>query len=205
MPLVLLHGGGNDRSAWTHLMPTFAQTHRVVALDLRGFGDSDRADAYSFELMRDDVIGVLDILGADRTDLIGHSMGGTIAWLVAQAQPDRLAHLVVVDTPITRVGSEPIVLGPQPDPPPPFDWRALEAVIAQVNSPDPQWWADLALVTAPTLMLAGGPSSHVRQETFTEALPLLKHGHLTEIPVGHHIHRVAPEAFLSAVLPFLAT
>lgn len=52
-------------------------------------------------------------------------------------------------------------------------------------------------------MLAGGPASHVPQELLAEALALLKRGRLVEIPVGHRLHREAPDAFLEAVVPFL--
>lgn len=52
-------------------------------------------------------------------------------------------------------------------------------------------------------MLAGGPESHVRQQSFADALALLPDGRVHEIPVGHHIHEEAPEEFLAAVTPFL--
>ena len=61
-----------------------------------------------------------------------------------------------------------------------------------------------SLISAPTLMLAGGASSHVPQHLFTEALALLRDGRLAEIPVGHHIHRDAPDQFVAAVAAFLA-
>ncbi len=66
-------------SVWTerdwHMPPQLAQTHRVYALDLRGHGASDFPGQYSFELMRDDVIGFLDAVEVGRCVLIGHSMG----------------------------------------------------------------------------------------------------------------------------------
>lgn len=104
-PLVLLHALGQDRSSWEPVAPALARTQRVYAVDMRGFGDSDRPGRYSYAEMRDDVLALLDVIGADCADLIGHSMGGTVAWLVAQARPDRLAHLVVEDTPPPRRGS----------------------------------------------------------------------------------------------------
>jgi 3-oxoadipate enol-lactonase len=53
------------------------------------------------------------------------------------------------------------------------------------------------------LMLAGGPDSHVPQQPFADALPLLRDGRMHEIPVGHHIHQAAPDRFLASVMPFL--
>jgi pimeloyl-ACP methyl ester carboxylesterase len=204
-PLVLLHGGGNDRSSWAGVAPGFADTHRVYAPDLRGFGDSDRPGAYSFELMRDDVLGLLDHIGAETVDLVGHSMGGTVAWLVAQARPDAVAHLVVEDTPLPRPGDTPVPVPDRPEGDLPFDWAAVDAVMRQLNDPDPAWWRGIRTVTAPTLVLAGGPSSHVDQGLLAEAAALLAYSRLVEIPVGHRIHADAPGTFLARVRPFLAS
>ncbi|GAA4199832.1 hypothetical protein GCM10022220_03200 [Actinocatenispora rupis] len=202
-PLVLLHGGGNDRSTWAGIAPAFAATHRVYAPDLRGFGDSDRTAAYSFEAMRDDVQGMLDTVGAGPVDLVGHSLGGTVAWLVAQARP--VAHLVVEDTPLPRPGSAPLPVPQRPAGDLPYDWAAVEAVMRQLNEPDPVWWRDIPTVTAPTLLLAGGPSSHVDQGLLADAAALLPDSRLVEIPVGHRIHATAPEAFVAQVRGFLAS
>ncbi len=205
IPLVLLHGGGGDKSSWDTIAPAFASTHRVYAIDLRGFGDSDRPGTYSFETMRDDVLGLLDVIGADRADVVGHSMGGSVAWLVAQEQPGRVAHLVVEDSPPPKAGVKRLTLGPRPETEPPFDWDALVAIVREFDEPDPRWWDRIDAVTAPTLMLAGGPLSHVPQDLFTEALALLQDGRIVQIPVGHHIHRDAPDQFLAEVVPFLTT
>jgi pimeloyl-ACP methyl ester carboxylesterase len=207
MPLVLLHGGGSDSSSWAGVAPAFAAAHRVYAVDLRGFGASERGGPYGFEPMRDDVLGLLDVIGAGPVDLVGHSMGGTVAWLVAQElavgnQLDRLAHLVVEDSPPPRKGASRLQLGERPAEVP-FDWDALVAVVAGLNDPDPRWWDRLGSVTVPTLLLAGGSSSHVPQHLYPEMVALLPHAQLLEIPVGHNIHRDAPDQFLAAVLPFL--
>jgi pimeloyl-ACP methyl ester carboxylesterase len=202
-PLVLLHGGGSDSSTWAGVTPAFAGTHRVYAVDLRGFGATGRGEPYGFEPMRDDVLGLLDVVGADQADLAGHSMGGTVAWLVAQQQPGRLAHLVIEDSPPPKPGASRIQLGERPADVP-FDWDALTAVAAELNDPDPAWWDRLGSVSVPALLLAGGPSSHVPQHLFAEMTSLLPDARLAEIPVGHHIHRDAPQEFLAAVLSFLS-
>jgi 3-oxoadipate enol-lactonase len=205
-PLVLIHALGTDKSSWDAIAPAFAGTHYVYAADMRGFGDSDRPGQYSFQDMRDDVLGLLDAIGADRADIVGHSMGATVAWLVAEAQPERVAHLVVEDTPPPRQGVR-LPRTPPSEPPEevPFDWQALLAVAAQVNDPDPVWWDQVPAVTAPVLMLAGGQDSHVPQHLFAEVLARLPNGRMLEIPVGHHIHEHAPDEFLTAVKPFLGS
>jgi pimeloyl-ACP methyl ester carboxylesterase len=97
--LVLLHGLGDDGGTWEVVGAEFAQYFRVLAIDLRGHGLSDWPGTYSFELMRDDVLGVLDELGLDRVNLLGHSMGGTVAYLIAEKEPGRIERLILEDTP----------------------------------------------------------------------------------------------------------
>jgi 3-oxoadipate enol-lactonase len=199
--LVLLHGLGGQASTWDTVGAEFARSHRVLAIDLRGHGDSDRPGVYSFELMRDDVLGVLDRLGLDRVSLLGHSMGGTVAYLIAEQEPGRIGRLILEDTPppfpMGRMDRE------RPDGPLPFDWAVVPAIYAQLNEPDPAWWDRLTDITAPTLVIAGGPASHVPQDKLAEAAARLPHGTLQVIPAGHEIHANRPAEFTAAVLEFL--
>ena len=101
-PLVLLHALGEDAADWDGVTPAFARHWRVYALDLRGHGRSDRPGDYSLELMRTDVLGFLDALALERVDLVGHSMGGVVAYLFAEAHPERVHRLVLEDVPAPR-------------------------------------------------------------------------------------------------------
>ena len=65
-PMVLLHALGENSTDWAGVTGPLAASFRVFALDLRGHGDSDWPGTYSFQLMRDDVIGALDGLGLNR-------------------------------------------------------------------------------------------------------------------------------------------
>ncbi len=99
VPLVLLHGFGNDAHIWDDFAPTVAPHYRTVALDLRGHGDSDH-DAerrYDYESHVRDVEQVTAALGIERMVLVGHSFGGRVSTLFAAAHPDRMAGLVIVD------------------------------------------------------------------------------------------------------------
>ena len=96
-PLVLLHALGEGAADWAGVAPAFAQHWRVYAPDLRGHGLSDWSGDYSLELMRADVLGFLDALGLDRVDLIGHSMGGLVAYLLAGECPERVGRLILED------------------------------------------------------------------------------------------------------------
>ena len=205
-PMVLLHGGANDHTAWDQVLPSLAQTHRVYALDQRGHGQSSRTDAYSFELMRDDLLGFLDALGLDRVVLVGHSMGGTVAWLFAPHHGDRLTRMVIVDVAPNRPGDPKIDIWPRPDNwDRPAEYEAVAAVLSQLNDPDPAWTTDLARITTPTLVIAGGEKSHVDQARLAEIVASLPDARLVTIPVGHGVHKDAPDEFVAAVQDFLSS
>jgi 3-oxoadipate enol-lactonase len=189
--MVLLHALGDRADDWAAVAEHFAETHHVVAIDLRGHGRSDRPGEYTFELMRDDVFDVLDTLGARDLVLMGHSMGGTVAYLIAQSQPERVARLVIEDScpPFPREHTPPArpedaatleALG--------FDWEVVPAISGQVNDPSRRWWPALAAITAPTLVVAGGATSHVPQELLVEVSQRIPDCTLVTIPAGHNIH-----------------
>jgi pimeloyl-ACP methyl ester carboxylesterase len=98
-PLLALHGWLDNAASFSCLAPLLAGYH-VVALDLTGHGQSARrsADA-SYQIWDDlpEILGVLDELGWDTFDLVGHSRGAIISTLLAGSYPDRVRHLVLLD------------------------------------------------------------------------------------------------------------
>jgi pimeloyl-ACP methyl ester carboxylesterase len=98
IPVVLLHALGRDADDWRSVAAAFGDQWRVIALDQRGHGKSARPGTYSFELMRDDVAAFLDALKLDDVVLIGHSMGGAVAYLFAESFPHRVRRMVPVRT-----------------------------------------------------------------------------------------------------------
>jgi 3-oxoadipate enol-lactonase len=166
-----------------------------------GTGDSDRPAEYSFELMCDDVLGVLDELGMEQVNLLGHSMGGTVAYLIAEKEPCRISRLIPEDTPPPFPMGRVVV--ERPDEPLPFDWAVVPAIIGQLNDPDPAWWDRLTEITAKTLFIGGGPDSHVPQDKIGEAAARVPDSTLQVIPVGHQVHDERPAEFTAAVLDFL--
>jgi 3-oxoadipate enol-lactonase len=91
----------------------------------------------------------------------------------------------------------------RPDEPVPFDGAVVPAIIGQLNDPDPAWWERLAEITAKTLIIAGGPGSHVPQDKIAEAAARIPDGTLKVIPVGHQVHAERPAEFAATVLEFL--
>ncbi|NKF24431.1 alpha/beta fold hydrolase [Solimonas marina] len=98
-PLLLVHGLGGSYLDWEHQIPYFARHYRVIAPDLRGFGDSDTGRRlFSIERFARDVIGLADALGLRRFLLVGHSMGGAVAQQLTLDNPGRVRKLVVANS-----------------------------------------------------------------------------------------------------------
>ncbi|MGW6706437.1 alpha/beta fold hydrolase [Streptomyces sp. NPDC054956] len=200
-PVLLLPALGETTAHWAPVRDELARERRVYALDLRGHGRSAWTPEYSLELMRDDVLGLLDALGLVRVDLVGHSMGAVVAHLVAQAEPAQVNRLVLEDVP-APLPREPVApVRPEGDLD--FDWDMVLAVRRQLDRPDPAWLEGLGRITAPTLVVAGGPTSHVPQEGIAELVRRIPDARMTTIPVGHLIHTAAPAEFTRAVTAFL--
>jgi pimeloyl-ACP methyl ester carboxylesterase len=96
--VLCLHGWPQHWYEWRHLMPALADRHRVLALDLRGFGWSDAPeDGYEKEGMASDVLAVLDELGLERVKLVGHDWGGWIGFLLALREPQRFERFLALN------------------------------------------------------------------------------------------------------------
>lgn len=102
-PLVLLHGFPQTHAMWHRIAPALARTHRVVAMDLRGYGWSSapRSDpgheTYSKRAMGRDVVAVMEALGHVRFALAGHDRGARVAYRLALDQPGRVERLALLD------------------------------------------------------------------------------------------------------------
>jgi pimeloyl-ACP methyl ester carboxylesterase len=95
--LVLIHGLGSYMPVWQRNLDALAQHHRVVAIDLPGYGKSAKANFdYSMAFYARTVDGVINALGLKRVVLVGHSMGGQIALTHALRYPGKAERLVLV-------------------------------------------------------------------------------------------------------------
>lgn len=99
-PLVLVHGVAMRADDWAPLYGALARTHRVYALDLLGYGDSDKprnAD-YSVGMQSEVVRGFMDAMKLRQADVMGASMGGWVALKFASQHPERVRRLVLVSS-----------------------------------------------------------------------------------------------------------
>jgi pimeloyl-ACP methyl ester carboxylesterase len=94
--VVFVHGLSSWMGFWEYQVPALAPTHRVLALDLPGYGASGRPDApYTPPWYADLIVSWLDELGVERATVVGHSMGGQIAMHLALRSPDKVERLVL--------------------------------------------------------------------------------------------------------------
>lgn len=102
-PLVLVHGFPLDHRMWSHQIRAFRKTHRVLAPDLRGFGQSadppEEWDTITMAQLADDLAALLDAMAVESPIIFcGLSMGGYVGFEMFQRHRDRLGHLVLCDT-----------------------------------------------------------------------------------------------------------
>src|SRR5258705_5151497 len=113
-PLVLLHGGLGSGEMFGPILPALAADRQVIAVDLQGHGrtaDIDRP--LDIRLMADDIAALIQHLGIDRGDVMGYSLGGGVATMVAVRHPDVVRRLVSVSAHIRRDAVDPAMLAQQ--------------------------------------------------------------------------------------------
>jgi pimeloyl-ACP methyl ester carboxylesterase len=99
-PIVLIHCFSCAMNYWDGMIPLLARRHRVVAVDLLGHGGSEKpSSGYTPAHQADAVAEALEKLGVNEAEVVGHSLGGTVAVALAQQSPDLVERVVIVDTP----------------------------------------------------------------------------------------------------------
>jgi pimeloyl-ACP methyl ester carboxylesterase len=121
-PIVFIHGWTCDHTYFSPQFDHFSRDHRVVAVDLRGHGQSATKDDYTISAFAGDVAWLCAELGLQRPVVVGHSMGSLIALEIARAHPDLPSALVMVD-------AAPIVVSPELRP-------MLAAMVESMAGPD---------------------------------------------------------------------
>ncbi|WP_438804431.1 alpha/beta fold hydrolase [Nocardia noduli] len=223
VPVVLVHGMGGDGHTWDRFARILlARGRRVIIPDLRGHGRSSHSDSYLFGEFGADVLKLIERCGLTSVDLVGHSLGGYAVSCVAQERPDLVRRLVMEECPLpARSGDEQMSLTRR-FPSVPELWHAASSLIRhpravvafdrtmtataleQFRKPDPQWWERLSDITAPTLVLRGGPGGMVDPEKLAIMQAAVPDCTVCAFTCGHSIHRDRHREFEAVVLPFLS-
>jgi pimeloyl-ACP methyl ester carboxylesterase len=210
-PVLLLHALGQHSGDWDFVARGLSDAgYRAVSPDFRGHAASGTAREYSFEAMRDDTLALIEHLGLEHFTLIGHSMGGTVAYLVAETIPGRVKALIIEDTPPpggpVAMARRPRAGTPQEFVPTaqPFDRALVAPIRAQLASPNPSWWDDLVAVTCPVLLIGGGYESPINPDALAAVVDRVPVAQLVSLGGGHFVHENRPDEFLLTVLDFLA-
>src|SRR5258707_8682253 len=112
-PVVLLHGFAETSHMWLPLIAKLADTHTVIAPDLRGFGESSAPeDGYTKKAMAQDIRALSKSLGYDHIRLVGHDIGLMVAYAYAAQYPDEVDRLVLMEAflPVVGQGSNVFLL-----------------------------------------------------------------------------------------------
>jgi pimeloyl-ACP methyl ester carboxylesterase len=160
-PLVLLHGWPQHWFEWRKVLPALAERRRCVLPDLRGLGWSDAPPGrYDKETFADDVLGILDAMEIETTDLIAHDWGGWAGFLIALQTPERLRRYLALN-----------IVPPWPPWPPgqhtPREARSLWRLLYQVVLATP--WLGEALVRRPGTVARLLRADNVHADAFSDA------------------------------------
>jgi len=98
-PIVFIHGLGETANSWRHQIGHFSPSYKVIAMDLRGHGQSGTDEEFiTMELLARDVLALMDHLGIDQAHFVGHSMGGIVSQAIAAHHADRMLSMALSDS-----------------------------------------------------------------------------------------------------------
>lgn len=194
-PLVLLHGGVNPSDTFGAPLAAMANTHKVIAIHLRGHGFStDSDEPWSTEAMADDVAAVLQQLGIGKARFMGYSLGAGVSLQVAIRHPELVEKLVAVSVPFRADGNYPegrqafkempgkaaaigqqISASPLARLYPDVDWETMMRKTGEMNQPDHDWTEGIKAIRAPILLVFADADA-IRPEHMIEFWKLLGGG-----------------------------
>lgn len=111
-PLVLLHGWPQTWREWNVMIPELAKHYTVIAPDMRGFGDSDKpSSGYDKRTVAEDIYQLVNYLGFDEINLVGHDIGMMVAYEYASAHPSKVRKLAMLEAGLPGLGLEMLMDG----------------------------------------------------------------------------------------------
>ncbi|MGZ3929034.1 MAG: alpha/beta fold hydrolase [Mucilaginibacter sp.] len=175
-PLVLLHGAFMTIDMnWGQLIPELSKTRKVIAIEMRGHGHTPFSEGkLDLAIMASDVEGVMNHLKIDNADVVGYSMGGSVAYQLTIQSPKRVSKLVIISSTYKTGGWLPVVTngfkGFKPEffdntplktaydavAPDKTKWtKFVEQMIVFVQTPFDMGDANIAKITSPVLLISG--------------------------------------------------
>ena len=175
-PLVLLHGAFmNIQMNWAQLIPQLSKTRKVIAIEMRGHGHTPFSEGkLDLGTMASDVEGVMDHLKIDSADVVGYSMGGSVAYQLTIKSPKRVNKLVIISSTYKSTGWAPQVAGAfknmKPEmfanspmktgydavAPDKTKWpKFIEQMLAFLATPFDMGDSNIAKITSPVLIISG--------------------------------------------------
>lgn len=124
--VVIVHGVGGHKEDWAGVAAALATAHRVLSIDMLGFGESTKQGDLSIPAQARAIVALLDALGIDRADVVGNSVGGWVAATFAAQHGDRIGKLILIDA----AGFKAMFEG---EPPVNFDPGTVDEMQALIN------------------------------------------------------------------------
>ena len=224
--LVLLHGAFGTVETWEGYLPELVKTHQVVVVELQGHGHTGDVDRpLRFTQMADDVATLLEHLQVREADILGYSMGGTVALALAIAHPHLVGSVAVLGA---GAGSSKDTFTPeayaqmQSIVPEQFNFPQVKDPYTRV-APDPSKWTELvskvlaldenflgfdaaALASIPTrTLLIVGDRDGLRVEHVVECYRLIPNAQLAVLPNADHFYHFMEAKVLALLSAFWAT
>lgn len=220
--LVLLHGGLTSMRVFFGQLPTLSKNHRVVSIDLRGQGRSSLGEQpFTYRLLAQDVLAVLDALKLSSVDLVGWSDGGIIGLMIALEQPSRVNHLVTIGANFHPDGLTNETMQRIENSEPSSE-SFMTRLLYRLQSPQPQRWEelwqrvnllwltrptlttdDLEKISIPTLVIVGEKDS-VALDHAEEMALAMGDARLIVVPkAGHSLLTQYPDLILETIEDFI--
>jgi pimeloyl-ACP methyl ester carboxylesterase len=219
-PVVLLHGGLASSDYFGNQIRPLARHHRVIVMDSRGHGRSTRDERpFGYDIMADDVVGLLDKLKISKADIVGWSDGAIIGLDMALRYPARVGRVfafaantltsgvkddVEKDPTFTayieRAGREYARLSPTPD-----QYGAFQEQISKMWAAEPNWSDEqLRSIRSPVLVVDGDHDEAIKREHTEYIAATIPGAGLLILPnVSHFAFLQDPTMFNAALLHFL--